>query len=116
MTQGGFRVQVKALRNYRDALEDFKSQAEKFGALVDRADVGDESWGLVGLATKGAYTEALGELRDLLARMQEGLSVTGEKFNKAADLYASNEDHGVFLLGRYEGEIDKVDEARPAGA
>ncbi|EHR59408.1 type VII secretion target [Saccharomonospora cyanea] len=112
----GFRVQVEALRGYRDALDDFGSQAETFKDLVGRADVGDESWGLVGLATKSSYTEALGQLNDLLSRMQDGLTALGEKFKTAADLYASNDDHGAIRLGNYEVEIDKVDEARPAGA
>ncbi|EHK87974.1 type VII secretion target [Saccharomonospora azurea] len=113
---GGFNVQVEALRGYRDALDDFGDQANEFKDLVGRADVGNESWGLVGLATKGAYTEALGELNDLLDRMQQGLSTLGDKFKTAADLYAGNDDHGAIQLGGYEVEIDKVDEARPAGA
>ncbi|EID53872.1 type VII secretion target [Saccharomonospora xinjiangensis] len=112
----GFSVQVEALRGYRDALDDFGSQAETFESLVERADVGDESWGLVGLATKSSYTEALGQLNDLLARMRDGLTVLGEKFSTAAELYASNDDNGAIQLGGYEVEIDKVDEARPAGA
>ncbi|KHF45095.1 hypothetical protein [Saccharomonospora viridis] len=116
MPDGGFKVEVDALLRYRDALEDFKSQADTFSDLVDRADVGDESWGLVGLATKGSYTEALGALRDLLARMKEGLTNTSEKFTKAAELYASNDDRSALYLGNYEIEIGKVDEVRPAGA
>ncbi|ACU95463.1 type VII secretion target [Saccharomonospora viridis] len=116
MPDGGFKVEVEALRRYRDTLEDFKSQADTFSDLVDRADVGDESWGLVGLATKSSYTEALGQLRDLLDRMKQGLTNTGEKFTKAAELYASNDDQGAIQLGNYEIEVDKVDEVRPAGA
>lgn len=116
MPDGGFKVEVDALLRYRDALEDFKSQADTFSDLVDRADVGDESWGLVGLATKGSHTEALGALRDLLARMKEGLTNTSEKFTKAAELYASNDDRSALYLGNYEIEIGKVDEVRPAGA
>lgn len=112
----GFKVQVDALRNYRDALDDFSSQADTFAELVDRADVGDSSWGLVGLATKGSYTEALGQLRDLVSRMQDGLIATGDKFDRAASMYESNDDHGAFQLGSHEGEIDKVNEVRPAGA
>jgi hypothetical protein len=48
--------------------------------------------------------------------MKQGLTNTGEKFTKAAELYASNDDQGAIQLGNYEIEVDKVDEVRPAGA
>lgn len=111
----GFKVEVAALRDYRNALEDFKTQADTFTDLVDRADVGDESWGLVGLATKGSYTDALAELQGLLDQMKEGLSNTGDKFSSAADLYEGNDDQGSVQLGGYSVEIDKVNEVQPAG-
>ncbi|WP_197320632.1 type VII secretion target [Saccharomonospora sp. NB11] len=113
---GGFKVEVEALRNYRNALDDFGDQANEFKDLVSRADVGDESWGLVGLATKSSYTEALGELNDLLSRMQEGLSALGDKFKTAADMYAGNDDQGAITIGRYQVEIDTVNDAGPAGS
>lgn len=112
----GFTVQINALRGYGDNLDDFKSQADTFTELVDKADVTDEAWGVVGLATKGSYTEALAELNDLLSRMKDGLSATADKIRKAADIYEGNDKEGALQLGKHEGEIDKVSEAGPAGS
>lgn len=113
MTQG-FTVQIDALRGYGDNLDDFRSQADTFSELTGKADVSDEAWGVVGLATRGSYTEALAELKDLLSRMKDGLAVTAEKIRKVADLYEGNDKEGALHLGKHAGEIDKVAEAGPA--
>lgn len=107
----GFRVQTEALRGYQDNLAAFKEQAQKFDDLVGKADVGDEAWGLVGLATKSQYTTALNELLGLLGHMKEGLDRTAAKIGKAADIYESSDKEGSILLGRQRVEIDKVEES-----
>lgn len=109
---GGFRVQIEALRGYQDNLAAFKEQSQKFDELVTKADVSDEAWGLVGLATKSQYTAALTELRGLLRKMQEGLDQTASKIGRAADIYASEDERGAILLGKQKVEIDKVEEVR----
>ncbi|MFC4001566.1 type VII secretion target [Prauserella oleivorans] len=109
----GFTVQIEALRGYGENLKDFQQQATTFSDLVERADVGDESWGVVGLATKGSYDQALEELTRLIERMKQGLEATADKIKQAADIYASNDLEGAFRLGGHRVEIDKVAEARP---
>lgn len=111
----GFSVRVPGLRGYGGNLDEFASQADTFAELVNKADVSDESWGLVGLATKGSYSDALAELNDLLSRMKDGLTTAADKIRKAAELYEANDRDSALLLGRCIEEIDTVAEAGPAG-
>jgi hypothetical protein len=86
-------VDVGALRAYSDSVGQYENQAETFGDMVGQADVGDESWGVVGILTKSQYTEALGELQELLRAMRDGLQASAAKVAATADQYDAIEDH-----------------------
>ncbi|MBB3049167.1 hypothetical protein FHS23_000162 [Prauserella isguenensis] len=108
----GFNVEIEALEGYGDNLKSFKEQASTFDELTGRADVGDESWGVVGIMTKGKYDEALAELKNLLDALKTGLDTTSEKISTAAKAYRANDDQHVVTLGKYQGSIDTTDEPR----
>lgn len=108
----GFNVEIEALEGYGDNLKSFKDQANTFEELTGRADVGDESWGVVGIMTKGKYDEALGELKSLLTELKTGLDTTSEKVSTAAKAYRANDDQHVVTLGDYEGQLTATDTPR----
>ncbi|GAA1244049.1 hypothetical protein GCM10009676_32200 [Prauserella halophila] len=108
----GFNVEIEALEGYGDNLKSFKEQATTFDELTGRADVGDESWGVVGIMTKGKYDEALAELKNLISSLKTGLDTTSDKISTAAKAYRGNDDQHVVTLGQYEGQIDTTDEPR----
>ncbi|WP_020668432.1 hypothetical protein [Amycolatopsis nigrescens] len=113
MTGTGFNVDVKALQSYVKNIGDYQKQAGKISDLVGQADVGDESWGVVGLFTKGKYTEALGQFTALLHNMQEGLKSAAEKFGAGSSAYHEYEDEVRKLL---EGVLKALDETAPPPA
>jgi hypothetical protein len=88
----GFHVEVEDLRTYSRSLADNKSAVSRVSGLVDDADVGDKSWGIVGIFVKQHYTEMLGDLQDLLRDMADGLQTASDKFARAADVYQQTED------------------------
>jgi hypothetical protein len=69
----GFGVDTGALREYGDSLSAKSDQAREILDLVGQADVGDKSWGIVGLFVKSHYSTMLTDLQDLLHGMQDGL-------------------------------------------
>ncbi|WP_199434433.1 WXG100 family type VII secretion target [Qaidamihabitans albus] len=105
----GYRVDVEALRRYTDNLGSYQDQTAKFGDLVGKADVGDESWGVIGLFTKSQYTETLGQLTDHLRGMKDGLQSASDKVTKAAETYQGMDDEVARLMRRI------LDEIGPAG-
>lgn len=108
----GFNVEIEALEGYGDNLQSFKEQATTFDELTGRADVGDASWGVVGIMTKGKYDEALAELKGLIDALKTGLDTTSEKVSTAAQAYRDNDQQHVVTLGDYQGEIDTTDAPR----
>ncbi|SEF31329.1 hypothetical protein SAMN05421837_105689 [Amycolatopsis pretoriensis] len=102
----GYRVEVDALRKYVGDLGMYKDQGAKFTEKVGQSDVGDKSWGVVGLFTKHGYDETLQELRDLLASMAEGLTSAQAKFTDAANVYQGTEDDHVAFFGQVEVLLD----------
>ncbi|HET6709769.1 hypothetical protein [Amycolatopsis sp.] len=102
----GYQVEVDALRAYTGVLGKYKDQGAKFTEKVGQADVGDKSWGVVGLFTKRGYDETLHELRDLLASMAEGLTSAQEKFTDAANVYQGAEDDHKAFFGQVEVLLD----------
>ncbi|MGW5716607.1 ESX-1 secretion-associated protein [Amycolatopsis sp. NPDC003865] len=102
----GYRVEVDALRRYVGDLGRYKDQGAKFTEKVGQSDVGDKSWGVVGLFTKHGYDETLHELRDLLASMAEGLTSAQAKFTDAADVYQGTEDDHKAFFGQVEVLLD----------
>ena len=88
----GFEVDVAGVREYSGKLADDKNLVSEVEGLVGQADVGNESWGIVGLFVHGKYTEMLGDLRTLLGDMKEGLQSGSDKMTESADVYQSVED------------------------
>lgn len=107
MTPGkGYAVNVPALRTYGKNLSFYEDEAAAFGRLVDQADVTNESWGLIGLAVKGQYTDKLRELRELLDTMSKGVQTFSDKINTAGDIYHGAEDDAKMNFGKHEAQID----------
>ncbi|MTD57747.1 hypothetical protein [Amycolatopsis pithecellobii] len=96
---GGHEVLVKALRDYSGKLSGDIAVPKEVSGLVGASDVGDKSWGVVGLVVKSKYTEMLGDLNDLLIEMANGLQAASEKFDAAANAYDGHEDDSKQLLG-----------------
>jgi arginine decarboxylase-like protein len=88
----GFEVSVNGVRDYSGALADDKALVSEIDGLVGQADVGNESWGIVGLFVHGKYTEMLGDLKSLLGDMSDGLQAGSDKMTETADVYQSVED------------------------
>ncbi len=103
---GGYQVRVDALHNYAGVLGKYREQGAKFTEKVGQADVGDKSWGVVGLFTKHGYDETLRELRDLLGSMADGLTSAQEKFTDAARVYQGTEDDHKAFFGQVEVLLD----------
>ncbi|SMD22899.1 WXG100 family type VII secretion target [Lentzea albidocapillata] len=87
----GFSVDPEELREYAGKLQGHRGFAGQVAALVDKADVGDKSWGVVGIFVKQQYTQMLGDLKDTLTAMTEGLDSGAEKFRDTAQGYAEQE-------------------------
>ncbi|PRX43929.1 hypothetical protein B0I33_11395 [Prauserella shujinwangii] len=102
----GFNVNAEELRAYSGKLAGQKDTASQIGGLVDTADVGDKSWGVVGLFVKDEYTQMLGDLKDLFADMQDGFQSGVDKFRLAADGYQQHEDAMKQLLDGMKIEIE----------
>ena len=92
MPDGGFNVSVPGVRDYSATLADEKATVSEIDGLVNQADVGDESWGIVGLFVHSKYTEMLGDLHDLLKDMSDGLQSGSDKMADSADVYQTIED------------------------
>ncbi|SFB30840.1 hypothetical protein SAMN05216266_10817 [Amycolatopsis marina] len=103
---GGFNVSEDELRTYAGKLANQKGTASGIAGLVDTADVGDQSWGVVGIFVKGTYTEMLGDLKDLFTGLQDGLQSGSDKFTKAAEGYQQHEDAVEALLNGLKVQID----------
>ena len=88
----GFSVNPEELRQYADKLQGHRGFAGEVTGLVDKSDVGDKSWGVVGIFVKQQYTEMLGDLKDTLTAMTEGLDSGVEKFRDTAKGYADQEE------------------------
>lgn len=84
---GWFDVDPRALRTYADDLGRYAGQAKQFSDQVAQADVGDASWGIVGLFTKEKYDETIGNLQEFL-RSAEGYAIgLDERMRAAGDTY-----------------------------
>ncbi len=103
----GHAVVIEALRTYSGKLAGDVQVSNEIAGLVRQADVGDESWGVVGLFVKHEYTNMLTDLQDLMIEMSAGLTAASEKLGNAANVYERNEDDNVQSLN----EILKLLEA-----
>ncbi|MET9230957.1 type VII secretion target [Lentzea sp. NPDC003310] len=88
----GFEVDAEELRTFAGKLDGHKSTAGQIAGLVDKADVGQKSWGIVGLFVKDEYDQMLGDLKELMTELQNGLHSAGEKFRGTAQGYQDQED------------------------
>jgi hypothetical protein len=102
----GFDVNADELRQYASKLAAQHTTAGQIAGLVDKADVTDKSWGVVGLFVKQNYTHMLAELKDLFGDLQEGLQSGSEKFQHAAEGYQAQEAAVKNLLSGLKIEID----------
>jgi hypothetical protein len=84
---GDFNVDLKGIDTYSDTLTGDKDLVSEVSGLVGQSDVGDESWGVVGIFVKSKYTEMLGDLNDLLTDMSDGLQAGAEKMTACAMEY-----------------------------
>ncbi|MFF5986301.1 type VII secretion target [Prauserella flavalba] len=109
---GGYHVDVPALHKYKDNLGSYQEQAGKFTELVAKADVGDESWGIIGLFTKSQYTETLGQLQEHLRSMQDGLRSASDKITSAAEQYQAMDDEVARLMNEILNRIGAAKESR----
>lgn len=102
----GYAVDTAALKTYSNNLSYYSSEADKFGALIDQADVTNEAWGIIGSHYKQDYTSKLAELRELLNEMREGVETLVDKISTAAKIYDGMEDDASMTFGRHQAEID----------
>ncbi|TCO58287.1 hypothetical protein [Actinocrispum wychmicini] len=99
-------VDVQALTAYAKQLDYYETEADKFGRLVDTADVTNEAWGVVGIWAKKGYTDRLAELRSLMDEMKDGVQALSAKVAESANIYQGNEDDKVIMFGSHEAMID----------
>jgi uncharacterized protein YukE len=88
----GFSVNPDELREFAGKLDGHHSTASKIAELVAKADVGDKSWGVVGIFVKDQYTQMLGDLKETMQAMQDGLQSGSDKFRDTAEGYAQQEE------------------------
>lgn len=106
----GFEVNVGGVREYSGALADDKALVSEIDGLVSQADVGNESWGIVGLFVHGKYTEMLGDLHGLLDDMSEGLQSGSDKMTECADVYQQVEDAIAKVFTDALAELEAADQ------
>jgi hypothetical protein len=100
------QVVIEALMAYARQLGYYAAEADRFGGVVDEADVTNEAWGVVGRWAKTSYADRLGELRSLLVDMREGVESLTEKLNQTAAVYQGAEEDQVIRFGEHEAMID----------
>lgn len=103
----GFVVDDEDLRRYADKLSNQRERATAIGGLVDTVDVGDQSWGVVGLFVKNEYSEMLADLKVLFGQLDQGLQSGAEKFKQAAEGYRRNEEGIRDLLNGIALQFDE---------
>lgn len=89
---GDFHVDLNGVDTYSGTLAGDKDLVNEVSGLVAQSDVGDESWGIVGLFVKSKYTEMLGDLNDLLKDMTDGLQAGADKMAACAKEYRDIDD------------------------
>lgn len=104
----GPQADISAISAYARQLSYYEQEADRFGALVDAADVTGEAWGVVGIFAKQDYTDKLTELRSLLNDMKNGVDALITKVNQSAQMYQGLEDAGTIRFGQYEAQIEAL--------
>ncbi|MFD1149669.1 ESX-1 secretion-associated protein [Saccharothrix hoggarensis] len=103
---GGFDVNTQELRDFAGKLDAHRATAAEIAGLVAKADVGEKSWGVVGLITKNRYTQMLGDLTELFQALQDGLQSGADKFTGAAEDYDAQEEAVKQLLNGLQVRLD----------
>ncbi|WP_236789206.1 hypothetical protein [Amycolatopsis sp. GM8] len=106
----GIQTNIDAIARYARQLPYYQQEADKFGTLIDTADVSNEAWGVIGIFAKQGYTDRLAELRSLLSDLKDGVDGLTTKLDTASQMYQGNEDAGKITFGKYQAEIDAVGE------
>lgn len=88
----GHAVNHEELHKFSGDLGNYKNQSDQIGKLIHEADVGDKSWGVVGLFTKQQYTSTLDSLVGHVREMTEGFGTLSDKIKTAADGYKGDDD------------------------
>ena len=105
MGHDGFNVDPGGLDGYSGKLSGDKNLVSEVKGLVAQSDVGNESWGLVGLAVKSSYTGMLGDLNSLLDEMNDGLATGAQKMTECADAYREVEQAVAKVFSGIQGGI-----------
>ncbi|GAA3680336.1 excreted virulence factor EspC (type VII ESX diderm) [Lentzea atacamensis] len=100
----GFSVNPDELREFASKLDGHHSSASRIAELIAMADVGDKSWGVVGIFVKDQYTQMLGDLKETMQAMQDGLRSGSDKFRDTAEGYAQQEEALKQLLNGIQVE------------
>jgi hypothetical protein len=89
---GDFNVNLGGLDTYSGTMAGDKALVSEVSGLVAQSDVGDQSWGIVGIFVKSKYTEMLGDLNSLLTDMSDGLQAGADKMTETAKAYRDIEE------------------------
>lgn len=92
MSLDGFDVDLKGLDGYSGKLSGDQDLVTEVSGLVSRSDVGDQSWGIVGIFVKSSYSGMLGDLNGLLGEMKSGLASGARKMTECAQTYRDIEE------------------------
>lgn len=84
---GRFDVDAAALKVYADTMSRYAGQTKAFGEQVSQADVGDASWGIVGLFAKDKYTETIENLQEFLRSAEGFANGLDERMRRAGTAY-----------------------------
>ncbi|MEV6244227.1 ESX-1 secretion-associated protein [Lentzea sp. NPDC051838] len=87
----GFSVNPEELEEFAGKLDGHRTTASAIKGLVDKADVSDKSWGVVGLFVFDNYKSLLSDLKDTFQAMEEGLQSGADKFRDTAQGYSDQE-------------------------
>lgn len=104
----GYAVDIAALTKYSGELKANKEAVSKVSGQVAESDVGDKSWGIVGLFVKHKYTDMLNDLKDLLEEMETGLDSASGKIGGAAKAYRDRDDEHKQSLSDIVKQLDDV--------
>jgi hypothetical protein len=104
----GFKVNIDALHKYAGELRGDRSAVGRVGGLVAKADVGDKSWGVVGLFVKEQYSGMVSDLKDLMTEMEAGLLTAADKISTTSRRYQEVEDAHRKKLTEIVNGLDSV--------
>ena len=105
MGHGGFNVDPGGLDGYSGKLAGDKNLVSEVKGLVAQSDVGDQSWGIVGIFVKSSYTSMLGDLNSLLGDMDDGLATGARKMTECAEAYREVEQAVAKIFSGIQGGI-----------